>query len=141
MGLELRYFKKVVKDIIARVGEDIPVKYYFDKPNDKKKTLVSYVTSKEPCIMINTYWLEHLKINTIKVAVLHEIGHIYCGITNKAYGLMEYEAQMWVINTARETGLKSVEKRALQTFTDWSTENKRSRYYLAYLMAKKEGII
>lgn len=71
--------------------------------------------------------------------ILHELGHIYShsfGNTKR-----EYKAQVWAYNKAIKLGLKSVAKEIKSITNSWRLLPKRSRYYKAYIMAKRESFI
>lgn len=141
MAFDYKKIGKLIKDLLSKISEDFDIVYYLD--NNEDSFIAEIIKGENKSIRINKHWLPSLKSSTLKTVILHEIGHHKTG-WNMPKWKMEYQAQMWALNKAREFKMVSVEKRILQTFIEWGEEKDElsfKSYYKAYLEAKKQGVI
>ncbi len=71
--------------------------------------------------------------------LLHEIGHVFTVYSLK--GNKEYNAQMWAYNKAIEFEMIEILELIKDVFIDWKNFDKRSKYYEAWKIANRNGVL
>ncbi len=108
-------------------GEDIPV-YYFDAKEENVFAEAYPPTSsfRFDYIYINKYYLKRSREVYVKMALLHEIGHVKGRDEKNTPAMSEYRAQMWAINRAKELGMRDVVREARRVIRfAWQKESKK----------------
>lgn len=138
--------KQEIKDFIVKAnGKPCPI-YFPQCPVAKALgNTIAYITDskygKRIYVYQNFFYYNYLYQQYV---ILHELGHINDPNSRHSSGSKaELFAITWAINKAKQLGLLSLVKFCKQELNNWqSSYSKYHRvYYLAYKLAKQQGII
>lgn len=141
--------KDVEKLVDSLTKKPIWIRFRWESEDPRLKDTLAHVVRLKSfdiyILSINRNVWQFLPEDTQRATILHELGHIQArkGCSPKVVEA-ELSAHKWAIRKARQLGFKEAYYDLINEFFAWSSfpwNSDLRRYRLAYIKAKKEGLI